>query len=319
MAWAGRVTTLRQVASTNGGEWAGPCPICGGQDRFHIQPDQDWWICRGCQPKGGDTIDLVKRLYNVNTMEALDMILGKSFPLAGWNPMPAPRTVPTPKAPPTWQQTGLAAAVECAVEIFNPINKVGLDGLHERGLTDETIVAWMVGWNCQPRHIQHLWVEQGWTIPGLAVDGHLWYLKVRRERATTWADKYTQVKHNGETTSPALLGRLTGKSTLLVCEGEFDAMLAWQEVGDLVDVATMGSAGGNPTPWALYLIGYRRILVCYDLDEAGEKGRHHWDSYLATRHIRLPLNIGIGKDITDFIVKAGGNLHAWIGLLTGGK
>ncbi len=41
-------TQLRKVAATNGGEFAGPCPFCGGKDRFHVQPNKNRWLCRGC-------------------------------------------------------------------------------------------------------------------------------------------------------------------------------------------------------------------------------------------------------------------------------
>ena len=47
---------LRRVASTNGGEWAGPCPLCGGQDRFRVWPTPregkpGAW-CRQCEISG---------------------------------------------------------------------------------------------------------------------------------------------------------------------------------------------------------------------------------------------------------------------------
>ncbi|MBV9711108.1 MAG: hypothetical protein JO011_09365, partial [Ktedonobacteraceae bacterium] len=34
-------TSLRRVASTHGGEYAGPCPFCGGTDRFRVWPDAE--------------------------------------------------------------------------------------------------------------------------------------------------------------------------------------------------------------------------------------------------------------------------------------
>jgi hypothetical protein len=48
LALVGRVVALKRMASTNGGEYAGPCPFCGGTDRFHVWPAGDppgWW-CR---------------------------------------------------------------------------------------------------------------------------------------------------------------------------------------------------------------------------------------------------------------------------------
>ena len=36
----------------------GPCPKCGGDDRFTVQTAKQKWFCRGCQ-KGGDIIALI--------------------------------------------------------------------------------------------------------------------------------------------------------------------------------------------------------------------------------------------------------------------
>ena len=55
---------LRRVASTGGGE-LGPCPFCGGFDRFSVQPNHPEggrWYCRQCgENKWHDTIDFVMR------------------------------------------------------------------------------------------------------------------------------------------------------------------------------------------------------------------------------------------------------------------
>jgi hypothetical protein len=37
----------------SGGEWIGPCPVCGGKDRFAINPSKGLWNCRGCG-RGGE-------------------------------------------------------------------------------------------------------------------------------------------------------------------------------------------------------------------------------------------------------------------------
>ena len=47
---------LKRMASTNGGEWAGPCPLCGGEDRFRVWPrprdgKPGAW-CRQCRVSG---------------------------------------------------------------------------------------------------------------------------------------------------------------------------------------------------------------------------------------------------------------------------
>jgi hypothetical protein len=48
---------LRRV----GAEYVGPCPKCGGTDRFSVNPNKAVWNCRGCST-GGDVIDLVHHL-----------------------------------------------------------------------------------------------------------------------------------------------------------------------------------------------------------------------------------------------------------------
>jgi hypothetical protein len=49
-------------------ERCGPCPLCGGHDRFSINIDKQLWNCRDCCV-GGDIIALVQHLdgYRVTT------------------------------------------------------------------------------------------------------------------------------------------------------------------------------------------------------------------------------------------------------------
>lgn len=61
---------LRHISMAKGGEWCSPCPVCGGDDRFRVWPNQDggevavkagvpgtWW-CRKCD-RTGDVISLL--------------------------------------------------------------------------------------------------------------------------------------------------------------------------------------------------------------------------------------------------------------------
>jgi hypothetical protein len=56
---------VKRVASTNGGEWAGPCLLCGGEDRLRIWPTPNegaphaW--CRQCKASG-DALDWATRI-----------------------------------------------------------------------------------------------------------------------------------------------------------------------------------------------------------------------------------------------------------------
>ena len=64
---------LKKVAATHGGEYAGPCPACGGEDRFRIWPEQregqgSWW-CRGCN-QGGDAISYLMQMEGMDFKSA---------------------------------------------------------------------------------------------------------------------------------------------------------------------------------------------------------------------------------------------------------
>jgi phage/plasmid primase-like uncharacterized protein len=75
LAVVARDTRLRKVAGTGRGEWAGPCPFCGGRDRFRVQPVLGSWWCRQC---GGerwqDVVDYVVRRDGVSFVEACRLL-----------------------------------------------------------------------------------------------------------------------------------------------------------------------------------------------------------------------------------------------------
>ncbi len=48
----------------NGSERVGPCPKCGGVDRFGVNIRKQLWNCRGCGV-GGDVIKLVEHLRQI--------------------------------------------------------------------------------------------------------------------------------------------------------------------------------------------------------------------------------------------------------------
>ncbi len=59
-----------------GREYVGPCPACGGSDRFGINPDRDVYNCRTCG--GGDGIALVRLVMQCDFPAALDFLVGEA-------------------------------------------------------------------------------------------------------------------------------------------------------------------------------------------------------------------------------------------------
>jgi hypothetical protein len=75
----------------HGREHQGPCPRCGGNDRFSINPKKNVWNCRHCGG-GGDAISLVKHVRGVDFRGAVEFLTGER----DLDPAPQPRPAPQP-------------------------------------------------------------------------------------------------------------------------------------------------------------------------------------------------------------------------------
>ena len=327
-----RDTTLKRAAGTNGGEWKGPCPFCGGDDRLCVWPNHpegaQWW-CRQCE-RGGDPIAYQVEHGDLTPREAGRLRRGDETLQDGQRRPKGvrPRRTQAKPAPearrsadlPTWETSAaLAVVADCEKALWTAAGEKARTWLHdERGLTDATIRRWRLGhnpgtWRDDDRKIHGLWTPRGVIVPCVAGDA-LWYLKVRRPVPSGGAydpnlhgPKYRQV--SGGKSALYGLPFLAGKRVVVICEGELDAVLLWQEAGDLVDVVAVGSASGRPAlPFLVHLAGAARWLVAFDRDGAGEEGATWWGEYSArVRRVR-PLQ---GNDLTDFH-QAGGDLRAWV-------
>src|SRR4030042_652775 len=80
LSLVGQDTALKRVAKTGGGEYAGPCPFCGGRDRFRVQPNRKpWglWMCRNCgEGRWQDVISFVMQRDQVDFKTALQTLGG---------------------------------------------------------------------------------------------------------------------------------------------------------------------------------------------------------------------------------------------------
>ncbi len=325
LSLVGQDVTLRRHASTRGGEYVGPCPLCKSGHRIHVQPATGLWFCRICFPDGRwrSAIDYVMMRDRVDFLEACRRL--------GANPQPDGKAakLSLPEIPEdtepldTWRAKVVAIVADCEARLWTEEGAKALDWLRNRGFNDGTLRSWRLGFNPakrermladgetqRGRYVEGLWVCHGITIPGIAFDGLPWLVNVRRP-VQDHTKRYRAV---GGSRKKAMLGRPTGKADLLLVEGELDMMLAWQEAGDLVDVATFGSCNVQPSGrWLPYLASYARQWICYDLDPSGQEGAGKWAWSARSKRLRLPLLEGEGKDLGDF-VKAGGNLRAWLDL-----
>ncbi|TEU15143.1 MAG: hypothetical protein E3J21_14045 [Anaerolineales bacterium] len=320
LALIGRDTTLKRAASTKGGEYVGPCPFCGGEDRFNVWPNDDpphWW-CRQCE-KRGDAIDYVKQRDSVGFITACQHLGGEGARLKSVTVVkgkPVVRAGPQPLNE-EWQTAAVQIMVDCAAALWEPEGERARCWLNERGLADETLKRHFIGFNKADRKLHGLWVPRGITIPHWQESlNRIWGIKIRR--STNGPDKYRAVKHS----RPCLYlaDNLVGHEVGVICEGEFDALLLAQEVGDpstgsgqaLVGVVALGSAANKVRAIDAglpFLLEVNRLLVATDNDEEGERAA----AYLLERTRRARrLRVPEGNDVTDYW-KGGGDLREWVG------
>ena len=347
LALVSRHTTLKRVAATGGGEFAGPCPLCGGRDRFHVQSGTNRWFCRFCtgspeQDGWKDVIELHMRLSGETFQQAAQSL---NQGAAITTPRcPSHEYQETKSANPPgekWQQRGLAV-IERAMEHlwgkagaretkFQEKDPVSgeirfrclspLDWLLARGLEPDTLKAARIG------YIPKKWEDNpaGWGLEGglmaiahgilipAQVNDTLWSLKIRRP---VGEPKFTQVR--GSRSALYLAETLlSAPEAACIVEGEFDALLLQQCLGHAANsrwrnlgVITLGSNSNDPAleHWARYLYPVKSFLLLYDQDGKSQRAIRFWESLSArTRQVTWSNLRPHDKDLTDYH-RSGGRL-----------
>jgi hypothetical protein len=190
---------LSRVAASNGGEWAGPCPFCGGDDRFHIQPNAQppRWLCRHCT--GGrwqSAVDFLVRRDHLTPLAAARLLLSSGCdvparrsapdPDPNWN-LPAsrrsasrcntPARRSTPDPDPTWNVLALQAIYYASQNLSRlPPTALPRQALAQRGLNEPTLAYFLIGFSPGLR-LDCLYVPPGILIPCLE-DEQVQYLKI---------------------------------------------------------------------------------------------------------------------------------------------
>lgn len=291
----GRDVNLRR----SGESFVGFCPMHKNTHTaaLAVFPETQTWKCFGACNDGGDVVAWVMKRHNLDFRAACEWL--------GAAPATAPRAVAvmaeSPYAPPTteWQAHAKAFISQCEETLLR--NGRARDYLCQRGIDANTIRRYHIG--LQPSDVFTDWgdgklrLHCGITIPCFEGES-LWYVKVRRPRGED--PKYLNIR-GGQS---AALFNASGlqRRVVVLCEGEFDAMLLARVAGPLVGVGTFGSQGNRMRLdcWAKYLMDAELILVCYDEDGKSEKGAANMVNLSARcRRIRPPESAN-GKDITDF-------------------
>lgn len=317
------------------------CPLHGGDNEsaFHLYRSRDgrWrWHCFTNCPEGdrdGDAISFYQRWRDVDFRTAVAELGERvGMNVVTERTQSVPRMAPAREGP---SAAWLARATQFATWAHDQLMAHGgaLSYLREeRGLTDETMVAWQLGFN--PKDLfdkparwgmeedgGKVWLSKGIVIPGPSYS----YVKIRRPlpgdmlaKRVGAVEYKTAVKYGSPRGGrKGLFGaeHFAGHPVLLLVEGEFDCLLTWQECGDMVDVATLGGARHRlASDDALQFLRYRRIIAVYDEDEAGAGGR----AYLAALSERITAVAPPAHDLTDYWVAGGAMwLREWVKRVVG--
>jgi DNA primase len=320
---------LKKAAETNGGEFCGACPFCGGNDRFRVWPEFKggrFW-CRGCN-KHGDNIQYLRDAQGLSYREAcerlgIDMKSIKDLHLTGQRERAGfiPKEAASP--PLLWQEKATAFFQAAQQTLLADQGSEARTFLHGRGLSDISMQG--LGWNAEEKYKDReawglplerrrdgrrksLWLPAGLVIPSFESQKVV-RLRIRRGDPGN-GPRYVIV--SGSSMTPLTWG--LGMKVLSVIESELDGFLIWQEAGDLSGVIALGSVTTRPdriTHEALTRASV--ILVCLDYDEAGARESwHFWPNTYREKVKRWP--VPFGKDPSE-AWQLGLDIRSWI--LTG--
>lgn len=254
---AARYSELRKQSST---ESAGPCPFCGGTDRFRVFADH--WFCRpdggGHCGRKGDTIALIMQRENVDFRKACELLTGGVLPTTS---TPAKPVKPIHK-PNDWNEAGeLQKAIDAHKTLMVGTGKYAQPSreyLQSRGLTLETAKAFKLG--CRAPTLPGAWDDTKKTLshpkqmaillPWFNRAGSLVAVKYRFLETHEYTDKDGKQRTENKTSRGNFAGAMFGwqavkgptqNSVLIITEGEMNAPSLWQAGGGLVDVLSTGT------------------------------------------------------------------------------
>ena len=328
----------RAGAGAKGPEYHGPCPVCGGEDRFHVWPEQNqtgtWW-CRQCG-KGGDLIEFYRWRDGLSYREACERA-GQTPRESSWNPTTRrPRadswTPAAPSAPAARWSEHAAKLVRAAANRLQETPHV-LSWLARRGIDAATAYTFELGWlptdewrareswglptETKPDgRAKKLWLPAGLVIPfrdPSGETGEIIRLRIRRDNPDP---RYYIVP--GSSREPLIT--MPAVEAWVVVESELDAIALAAACADLphLGIAAMGNSTARPTE-SLHadLQAALHISVALDNDPPKTEGGHDGPGATAAKwwlerypQARRTPPVG-GKDPGEMFA-AGHSLRDWV-------
>jgi CHC2 zinc finger/Toprim-like len=315
------------------------CPFHDDRNpSFEVDPQRGRWKCWPCD-KGGDAATLVMQLDGVRFPEAVRWLAAHGglfwevegprrkagpsvrregdFPTHGaTNPGPRGRAreAEAPSEPASPKGLAPADARALVEEAERRLWSVGGRDARayltaQRGLTEATIrrlrLGWTLGVDVPRKDGDGTFRARGVVIPWFDGDR---LCRVTIRQPDGFKLRYAQAFCDRAAVYPDREAIRRG-STLIVVEGEFDAMLLGQELGDLASVATFGSSSNRPDLDARLAASVCPVrFAAHDADASGDRAAAAWS--VEAQRVRPPIRPPAGKDWTDAML-AGIDLRRW--------
>jgi len=256
-------------------EWAGPCPGCGGKDRFRSWPDGpdggNGW-CRQCE-WSGDTIQFCRDFLGMDFREACEHA-GRDVKVSPTprqaKPARAVRTFEAarPDLPPAiWLQRAADFTAWAHDKLLRAPKQMAY--LADRGVTEDAVRRFRLGWNPGERGADLYRTRESWGLPTLLKDDgktprRLWIprgivipiyapqsgtespvrLRIRRPAEHLQPDETTKYVVVSGSSAHTLVTDPEAKAFVIV-EAELDAMLVSQTMDESLPGAVSGVALGS--------------------------------------------------------------------------
>jgi hypothetical protein len=303
---AGRLVELRAVTAT---EAAGPCPKCGGDDRFHVKDDT--YFCRQCYPLGNgkphDAIEFVTWAGLAPDFLSAVAYLGGGVPVA-LGPVRKPEAKPAVAhwQDADWQTAARASIAEAQRVLETAAGDPGRVYLSGRGLTPATWQAWGLGYDPAKYDPATARKRPAVVIPWQR--DKVTAVKYRFLDSTGRKDRFTQ-KGGGQQIAFGL--NLAGQhfGELWILEGELNAISLWQALRaagavnfDVVSIGSDSKAGDPETVIRSWAAKYAEVIVWAD---DPDKTAALMRALPGARGLRSPV-IGGAKLDANELLKLGG-------------
>lgn len=314
----------------------GLCPFHNEKTpSFTVYPETQSYYCFGCG-NGGDVITFIRNIENLDYMEAVKLLAdrhGVSMPQDGYDSgLRKKRT--------EMYGANREAARFFHAKLYSPEGRQGLEYFYSRGLTDDTIRRFGLGYAPDSWHdLENYLVSKGYSqqllyeanilrstvkngkryyydafknramFPVIDLRGNVIAFSGRRIHDADSDRKYvntsdTLVYKKGSNLFALNFAKKSKSDSIILCEGNLD-VISLHQAGFTNAVAGLGTA---LTEEQAHLLSHYagEIFICYDSDEAGQKATRKAINILGKTTLKVRIiHMTGGKDPDEIIQKFG--------------